>query len=466
MNILDTVVRHDFCCGCGICAAACPSGQLRMVETEHGEYRPRASGRCVDSCRLCLDVCPFSNEHGENEDSLGGELFGGDPACVHYDSMGWVRDAFVGGLADEGERMKAPSGGLATAVLCQLLESKEIDAAIVAQPIEQRPWYRFGIAETQEQVLASRGSFYHVASFENVIADVLAGPDRSHAIVALPCVAKAIRLAQKRIPKLRRRIRYVLGLTCGGHHGLSFADVLTALMGRSQGVLRYRSKRYSRTGRDYRVEMNTAGSVRSVRMLGLFGYLWINEVGGLHSCRFCDDVFAELADATFMDAWLPRYNADRRGTNLVISRNERISDILTPLFDTGRCEGARIAPEKIEQSQLDVLHRRRDLLAARCRLAEETLGYVPNKRLAICLPYHAATQYAQACRELAFFREVRDELSRYVECLSRRSGWFARWTAWRFCGKVLLIAARHGMLGRTFGATKHLTANRRKTPEP
>lgn len=464
MNVLDTVVRHNFCCSCGICAAVCPSGQLRMVETEHGEYRPRATAQCAESCSLCLDVCPFSNEHGQNEDSLGDERFGGDPACSHHDSMGWVREAFVGGLADEGERLKAPSGGLATALLCQLLRSKEIDAAIVPQPLGERPWYRFGIAETQEQVLASRGSVYHVAAFDKVISQVLAGPERSYAVVALPCAAKAIRLAQKRIPALRRRIRYILGLTCGGYRSLLFADVLTALMGRSKGVLRYRSKRYARNARDYRVELNTAGSVRSVRMLGLFGYLWINEVGGLQSCQFCDDVFAESADATFMDAWLPEYNADRRGTNLVISRNERLGAILTTLFDGGQCEGGPVALEKIEQSQIGVLKGRRNLLAARCRVAGETLGYVPNKRLAICPPYQRETQHAEASRELAFFREVRNELLRYGERFSGKSGWNARLAAWRFCGKILLVARRHGMLGRTFGATKHLAANVKLPP--
>ena len=62
-----------------------------------------------------------------------------------------------------------------------------------------------------------------------------------------------------------------------------------------------------------------------MRMRGLFGYLWVNEVGGLRSCLFCDDVFAELADATFMDAWLPEYAADRCGTNLVICATKSLA---------------------------------------------------------------------------------------------------------------------------------------------
>ena len=116
-NILDTVVRYDYCCNCGLCAAVCPRRQLRMEENQFGEYHPQPLGRCAESCSLCMQVCPFSNQHGEDEDALGKELFGNDTACKHYASMGWVRDTFVGGVADEAQRLQAPSGGLTTASL-------------------------------------------------------------------------------------------------------------------------------------------------------------------------------------------------------------------------------------------------------------------------------------------------------------------------------------------------------------
>jgi coenzyme F420-reducing hydrogenase beta subunit len=450
-----------------MCAAVCPRRQLQMKETELGEYHPEATGRCAESCRLCLEVCPFSNEHGEDEDSLGKELFGTDSACVHHASMGWVRETFVGGVAEEARRLEAPSGGLATAVLCQLLKSKHIDAAIVLQPLDRRPWFHWSVAESEAEVLGSRGSVYHAAPFDKVISDVLAGPDRSYAVVALPCAAKALRLAQKRLPALRRKIRYILGLTCSGYRSLLFADLMTSLMGRSRGVLRYRSKRNARTGLDFRAELKTVESLRSLKMLGMFGYLWINEVGILRSCHFCDDVFAETADATFMDAWLPEYQADRRGTNLVISRNEEVSSVLSALFASGECEGGSIVAERIEQSQIGVLNRRRGLMAARCQFAAETLEYVPKKRLAICPPSSGETGLLLARRESAFFQAVRDELRRFRKRICQKPAWLARWYAWRLCWKVLLIAARHGFIAKTLRATKFLLAkqNSRTIPD-
>ena len=455
LNILETVVDSGFCCSCGVCDAACPTNHLKMIEDDYGQIVPEGRTYCAEKCTLCLDVCPFSNESGDDEDSLGRELFGSDPSNTHNVSMGWVRDTFVGGVVNTTERMKAPSGGLTTALLRHLLRTKEIDAVIVLQPTTERPWFRFEIAETDEQILSSRGSGYHVTALDEVLDQVLKGPERSYAVVTLPCSAKGIRLAQKRMPKLRRRIKYVLGLACSGYRSLQFIDLLTALMGGTNGDLNYRSKRWSRNARDYRVELKSTKSIRSVRMLGLFGFLYVNEVGGLKSCQFCDDMYAELADATFMDAWLPEYNSDRLGTNLVVSRNEALSSALTELLGNGECEGGPISPAKVEQSQIVELRKRRDVLASYAEVATEQFGYVPEKRLAICSPL-TEESHEQGRKELEFFEDARVLLMRYRKRLTGRRRWLARWHAWRLCWKVLKLATRHGLLSRTFQGAKFL----------
>jgi len=462
LNILETVVANDFCCSCGVCDAVCPTNHLKMAENEHGMVAPEPATYCADRCTLCLDVCPFSNETGENEDSLGLELFGSDPQTFHNESMGWVRDTFVGHVTSLDDRIKAPSGGLTTALLRHLLRKGEIDAALVLEPIGERPWYRFQVAETEEQILTSRGSVYHVTSLDEVLDHVLKGPERRYAVVTLPCSAKGIRLAQKLMPKMRRRIKYVLGLACAGYRSMLFIDLLTALMGATSGDLNYRSKRWSRTSRDYRVELKHKKSLRSVRMLGLFGFLYTNEVGGLKSCQFCDDMFAELADATFMDAWLPEYQSDRAGTNLVISRRQELTSALNEMIANEECQGDYIAPEKVEQSQIGNLRKRREVLASYSEIAAENLGYVPEKRLAICAPAEGEV-YQRAKRQMAFFEDAKKLLWRYRKCISPnqpkwKPHWLARgqarYHAWMFCGKIFNLAYRHGLLSRTFDGLK------------
>lgn len=58
------------------------------------------------------------------------------------------------------------------------------------------------------------------------------------------------------------------------------------------------------------------------------GIAWNNRWVTPNACNFCDDVFAELADVCVMDAWLPEYSRDSRGTNLLISRTPMVSNFL------------------------------------------------------------------------------------------------------------------------------------------
>ena len=432
LNVLCSVVDSGYCVGCGLCAVVCPSGHLQMQETLYGEYNPGpGSAPCRKSCNLCLQVCPFSDEHGLNEDTLGKEKFREDKHSQLHPTMGWVRDTYVGALADDGQRLQAASGGLTTAVLCKLLYTGEIDAAVVPQPLSQRPWFQMQIVTTEEQVRSSRGSVYNVLFFSKVIQQILADKeDKRYALVALPCVIKAVRLAQKVFPKLRRRIVFVLGLTCGGSRSLKWSDLLTNLAGIERvSSICYRVKTGARRANDYRFQVMSTKSKcqRQVRFQGLFGYTWLNEFGGLKSCLFCDDIFAELADATFMDAWLPDFGHDPRGTSLVISRTKVLSELLKFLFTDGTCQGGPIAADMVAASQRGVIRRKREALADRVTYAGEK-GYVPRKRL------DAAGVVAQGIHtELAMQQLKRWQRLRELLRTTALGGQGGRWQAYLTC---------------------------------
>ncbi len=456
LNVVNTVVRNDFCCSCGVCAAICPKNTLRMRENKRGIVQPREHGACAESCRLCLQICPFSNETKENEDSLGYSLYGPDSSLSHHPSLGFIRDSFVGGVVDEGLRKQAPSGGLTTALLSEMLTQGMVQSAIVPQPLAKRPWYQFQLVNSREALLASQGSVYHCLSLDSVVSEIIRGPEQKYAIVGVPCAVKALRLAQKRSALLKRRIPYIFGLACGGYRSLYFADLMTSLLRGDSGTLRYRSKATARNARDYSVEFLTEGSRRSLRMLGLYGFLWINEVGMLHSCLFCDDIFAELADATLMDAWLPEYISDPRGTNLMISRSGAVTRLFEKLCENGICKGKHISPERVELSQWEQLAGRRARLRERYEFAQGSRTCVPIKRFALAEVHARSRKQADAVRELKFYYCIQDKLAKWRSSVMSSSPRRAFWSALRFCGRIAICAARHRQLHRTLNASRHV----------
>lgn len=57
MNITQT---SDFCTGCGVCAAVCPSAAVKMQPDAHGFLRPVVDDAACIDCGLCTGKCPVS----------------------------------------------------------------------------------------------------------------------------------------------------------------------------------------------------------------------------------------------------------------------------------------------------------------------------------------------------------------------------------------------------------------------
>jgi hypothetical protein len=322
-------------------------------------------------------------------------------------------------------------------LLLDLLETKQIDAALVASPQAARPWFKKDIVKTPDQIVKSCGSVYHMINDAEVIRCILEGPEQRYAIVALPCVVKALRLAQSKIPKLKRCIVYIIGLVCGGVRTRCFADVLAGLAGTNQGFMSYRSKHNALQANDFSFQMQTPMATRRVKFRGLFGYLYLNGIGAQKSCHFCSDVFAELADVTFMDAWLDEYIKDPRGCSLAISRNAFLSEILIQMLAKQVCQGGRIPAESVEKSQAAVVAKKRSLLAARYT-CQRQMGWAPKHDP---VPV-GMIEYAEAETQLEISTLLRTRLARHARRIGKR-GLASRICAWLICVEMYrLLRAR------------------------
>jgi len=450
-NVCTEVVAHDLCVGCGMCAGICPNGNLTVEFNQFGEYAPRDKGACAQTCDLCLQSCPAWCEQADNEDTLGRELFAGAPGIKHRPEVGYYLSAVMGYSDVRGHRGNGASGGLATWTLERLLGENRIDKACCVRPTSKRGrLFEFVVCGSPEEIRSCAGSSYYPVQTSEIVRHILSNEGR-YAVVGLPCCIKAFRLAMRKHPKLRRRVKFLLGLVCGQGKSSFFAEYACALGGGDPARLdevRFRIEAPKERARDHGIRFRSdAGSSDErrgvVRMSAGPAQIWTDRCFTPNGCNFCDDTFAELADATFMDAWLPAYENENRGTSIVIARNEIILNMLRRGTEQGELTLSDLGLDEVVASQRGVVHTKRRLIHQWCRLAAKEGRRVPPKRGPISskrLPFLERRRAGVAWRMCMESRRAWPAAGKDVEKFERAMSPFVR--------RSVLIRALQEMLRR------------------
>jgi len=370
----------------------CPSQNLEIKFNQYGEYAVYEQGtKCSDTCGLCLSVCPFYDNQ-ENEDTLGQKLFNNVAGMKHCKETGYYQDCFVGYSAMGEYRKQGSSGGMATWMLEKLLEENLVDYLVcVSAANDKERLFKFSICTTSEDVRNGSGSCYYPVELSEVIRHVLSHEGRC-AIITLPCMCKSIRLAMEVNTKLRTRIKFLLGLTCGQTQSKFFAEYVCSLGGGSPGHLskiEFRVKDPHRRASDYGMRFYCQSPPSPIDEGLVFYGEGIGQIYGVrcftpNACDFCDDIFSESADVCFMDAWLAKYSSDWRGHSIVLVRSEDIRDLLVRSIADGTVHLDNISIDDVIKSQSGVLRSKRVHITERIRLAKKQGRVVPNKRLSLC----------------------------------------------------------------------------------
>ena len=368
MNVIQEVVAKNWCIGCGMCAAVCPKKRLKIVWNDRGEYNPVEVDGCDDcseNCSLCYQVCPA---HGKikNETDIGHQWYGQVEGIQHTDETGYFLSSYVGYSKDH--RANGASGGMATWMLETLLTSGEVDAvAAVGRTTNPDKLFEFRICQTIEEIRGCSRSAYYPVETSQVIQHIL-NNDGRYAIIGLPCVCKAIRLAQDKMPRLKQRIKVVLGLTCGHQCSRFFAEYICALGGGNPHELKefiFRTKDLRQPASNHAINFRSGEGSNEVAKQILWkdgvSFAYMNGYFQLPGCFYCDDVFAECADVVFMDAWLPEYSTQPEGHSLVLLRDLGIDRFIRKAVQKDELSLVVLPLGKVIQSEQGVLDRKRKL---------------------------------------------------------------------------------------------------------
>jgi len=382
-NVIDEIVKNDLCIGCGICAGICPQKNLEVQDNKYGEYHPSKIKDCSPECGLCLEICPF-NSGTENEVQIGNKIYGNIEEINYRPETGYYLESYVGYSSEF--RQKGASGGMATWLITKLLRDRIVDYVICPIPQKNpKKLFNFEVVSDVNSVRDASGSVYYPVEMSQVIQKILEIPGH-YVVTGLPCFIKGLRLASQKNRKLRERIVVMIGLVCGQMKSKQYTEYIASLASNgNSGKLRsvyYRGKSPEKPPSNYYfLSTNEQGKKYKIFWDEGVSEAWINRWFTPNACNYCDDVFAELADITFMDAWLPEYSGDSKGTNLVLVRSPEVLTLIQEGEEKGEITFNKISIEKVIQSQAGVVDLKRKQHSYRLYLAKQKGQNVPEKRV-------------------------------------------------------------------------------------
>lgn len=379
---IRNVVSEGFCVGCGGCAGVADRS-IRMRWTETETWVPELTFASGAALAAADRVCPFSDASA-NETEIAEALYEGRSA-EWAEELGYHNGLYAGNIRDRDRVLGSSSGGLTSWFLLQLLEHDEIDGVIHVGPGEtDGVLFSYTVSESAEELSGRRKSQYYSVQFSDVLARIR-GNGRRYAFVGVPCFVKAMRSLEQEDDVLREQLVWHVGLVCGHMKSGAFALAMADQLGvppEAVETVDFRIKDPEARANAYSFGVRERGSDgwKTQMSRTLLGGNWGHALFQLKACDYCDDIFAETADICFGDAWVPRYEIDWRGTNLVVARRPEADRIMKSAGEELKLEPLPF--DDLVRSQSGNFRHRRDGLSVRLEDDAAAGRKVPRKRIA------------------------------------------------------------------------------------
>ncbi len=319
------VIQAGLCTHCGTCVGL-SQGTLLMEETAVGPLPTPHSLRSTPHSPLLHTACPGK---GVNYPELYQYLFGRLPDNW---LIGNVEQVFIGYSAQPDVRRRGASGGVITQTLLYLLETGQVDGAVVLTMGQPQPWLASPIiATTPEEILAASQSVYAPSPVNTILEEMYAFNGRL-AYVGLPDQVASLRILQQHGHEGANKVDFVLGPYVGtnmyqgsvasflrthGVHSLEEIAELKYREGEWPGYLQIRLQ----DGRLLKAEK--------------FYYNYLIPFYITHSSLLAVDFTNELTDISVGDAWHPQYEAAGEGFSVVVARSPQAASLLAAMQTAG-----------------------------------------------------------------------------------------------------------------------------------
>ncbi len=323
-NIMDLeaeVIYNGLCCYCGTCGAFCKE----YITYEH--EIPVTKKKCYEIYGACYDFCPRTSFAPFVVERA---VFG---ATRTDNLLGYYKgDILTARATDEGIRGKAQDGGVVSALLVNLLEHDEIDAAVVSKTSDNWEPEPF-VATKREDILAAAGSKYTQCPSVSGVGDAFEQGYKRVALVGLPCHIQGMRKVQLStgFDVGADRVKILIGLLCSETFDMEMLKNKLKELGTSiEEVEKFNIKKgsfivYTKAGKEIKTPIKKMRDcVRD-------------------ACNYCYDFAAEFADVSVGSI------GSELGWSTVIMRSDAGEDLVKRAEEEGVIEVKKLTEKQIEE---------------------------------------------------------------------------------------------------------------------
>lgn len=323
---IEKVMRSQLCNRCGTCVGL--SGGKVVFRDREGDYRPLIVQPLVKEEALTLqEACAG---HSFSFPEFNRKLFADAPHFHRF--MGSYRQLYIGHANDPSIRAQAASGGILSAVLIFLLETKGIDGVVTTRMSHTRPWLAESfIATTREEIMEAAQSKYIITSVNEILPQMAKFQGRL-AYVGLPGQVQSIRKLQAIGHPSVKNIEYIFGPFYG--NTLHFSSIRSFLRAHGEKDPHRIRKLYFRFGEwpgRMRVELDNG----RVMELPKFHANYLIPFHILKNSLLCTDLSNEFTDLSGGDAWAPVYEERGKGFSMIIVRSAAAEALVNEMVREG-----------------------------------------------------------------------------------------------------------------------------------
>lgn len=316
---MDTQVLYTekaSCCGCGMCAHACPTKIIQMTEDQEGFLYPEVINQeeCIN-CKRCLKVCPLKGEFKAKSEFIG---------------------FYAGSYKNDEQTVSCSSGGLATAIEIAFIKSGGIVyGASYSQDWKRNEYVRVDSIAGIESLKSSKYTQTNKNDIYNQIEVDLKNGMKC-LFIGLPCDVLAVKNYFSKYTEFLHTIELVCHGPTSNRVQKEYCEMVENKLGSSMSFF---STRYKKNGnwKPYYIRACTQNGkeIKEPYLESCYGsaFRYLKR----YSCYACNIKDSRLAgdlmigDYHYVEEGMKGYN--RCGVSSAMSHNEKGNELIQLIED-------------------------------------------------------------------------------------------------------------------------------------